>query len=415
MKDSLFEVESGRRHNFIGNRKTGKWVLIKKGEDKTNIPEIEDFEIEPIKFTGTRSILFNISHACNLACTYCHVGKEKDNMKMSFEVAEKAIDSVLELLPSNRQVTFHGSEPLANFPLIKHAVNYANGKIRFAMQSNGTLFNDDIISFLKKNNVGSGISLDGLRCHQDATRPYVGGYSTYDTVSKNIQKLRKDMGGLSVITVVSKNNVNDLREIAKDFERQGIYSLRFNPLFPTGGNMEDCPDVSTLTENVINIMDEYIERLDKEKNSLRITNSTDIIRTIFNEKKTYNCAKCSGTSNHPLMGVDINGDIYPCDFFWGRNEYKIGNIFEMSLKEAANHPKNFRVYRDISKVEECVDCDWTMYCGDGCPGGQVMNTGKLTGKNHYCEYNKGMLTYMAKKLPALVERGLVEKILFDQK
>jgi uncharacterized protein len=334
---------------------------------------------------------------------------------MSAKVVEKAVDRVLELPEDNRQVTFHGSEPLTNFPLIKHAIEYADGGIRWSMQSNGTLFNDDIVSFFKKHRVGAGISIDGLKCHQDETRPYLGGSSTYKAVVNNIEKVRDELGGLSVITVVSKNNVNDLQEIAEDFEKRGIYSLRFSPLFPTERNRQDCPDVSTLTRNVIGVMDKYLQKLVEDGNALRIMNSTDVLRGIFNEKKTYNCAKCSGSSSHPLMGIDINGDIYPCDFFWGRDEYKVGNIFEMSLVEALNHPKNFRVYRDISDVEECMDCDWTMYCGNDCPGGQVMGNGKLTGKDSYCEYNKGMLNFMAGKLPVLVENGLVEKILFDRK
>ena len=72
---------------------------------------------------------------------------------------------------------------------------------------------------------------------------------------------------------------------------------------------------------------------------------------------------------NPLLAIDIDGSIYPCDYFWKNTDFKIGNIFEMSLDEASESKNNFRNYRNVENIEECGICDWKRFCGRGCPGG----------------------------------------------
>lgn len=410
--EDLFVRKLEGSFDFVSNRETGAWVLTEE-TDLLKLTELIDSIPIPQKKTGrTAMTLLNIGRSCNLGCTYCHINPEKTNEKMSIEVGKKALDRVAELEKDDQLVIFHGSEPLVNYELIKELVIYGQSKgvVKFGMQTNGTLINDERLVFFKDNNVGIGISIDGLERHHNVTRPFLGGKSSYQVIMRNVQKTIDALGGVSVITVVSDNNVDDLEEIARDFENRGINSVRFSPLYPSK-DVYHIPNLDSLTSQMIKVYNTYLDRLFEGKAPIKISNFQETLRTVFAPKETTSCVKCSGGLRQPLMGIDINGEIYPCDFFWGREEYKIGNIKENSISEGIESPANFRNYRNFDSLEDCISCDWKTYCGSGCPGSSVMAEKGILSKDPYCEHTKAMFEYTVSKIPELHRRGLIRKIL----
>jgi len=117
-----------------------------------------------------------------------------------------------------------------------------------------------------------------------------------------------------------------------------------------------------------------------------------------------------GNGKNPLIGIDIDGLVYPCDFFWGRKEYSMGNIFENSLAECFDSRKNVRVYRDINQIAECNSCDWKMFCGGGCIGESVIK-GNLYSKTEYCNFWKEIFPFVAKNILRMYKRGMIKEIL----
>lgn len=413
--EDLFVRELEGPFNFVSNRETGEWVLT----EETDLSKLTDLasknSILPKEFDGAAMTLLNVGRACNLACTYCHVDPEKTNEKMSVETGKKALDRVAELKKRDRQVIFHGSEPLANYELIKELVLYGKsiGIERFGMQTNGTLLDGEKLAFFAEHNVGVGISIDGLERHHNFTRPFLRGGPSYQKIMENVARTIEYLGGVSAITVVSDNNVYDLEEIARDFESRGISSVRFSPLHPTKGEQDHSPDLDIYTSQMIAIYDRYLSELFAGRKPIKATNFQSILRTIFAPKETTNCVKCGGGSRQPLMGIDIDGEIYPCDFFWGRESYGVGNIGDTSIQEGVESKANFRNYRGLGSLEDCVPCDWKTYCGSGCPGASVMTGEGVLAKDPYCEHTKAMLEYTIAQIPKLYERGLIGKVLND--
>ena len=403
-------TDSNKKFVLYGN--TGKWALTNNVNEEVKKELTKPYFKK--RFRGTRLVVLNIGRQCNLDCNYCHVGDlKKENEVMSYKVGKKAIDRVLELDENNRRIVFHGSEPLMNFGVIKKIVDYSNKKtktIDFSMQTNGTLLDNENLGYMKKNKVSIGISLDGLKTHQDFNRPYRSGGSSYMDVVNNVEKTKDVQGGISVISVVTKYNVDDLLSIAKDFTRKGIDSVLFSPVSSTD-NSNIAPNPKVLTKNMLTLFDEYIFNIADSIKSVKIRNFRDALRTFFMDKITTNCVKCGGDDLHPLIAIDVNGSIYPCDFFWSRQEYSMGNIFDTSLNDAINSPKNMRVSRNLNGLESCIKCDWKMFCGSGCPGGSMKNGKGISAKNPYCYYSKKILEYTAKKIPFLHENRLIGKIL----
>ncbi|MCK5149583.1 radical SAM protein [Candidatus Pacearchaeota archaeon] len=411
----IFQLETFEDEiKFIADKDTGKWVL---GRDITQevIKKISNPFLEKIpKRVG--KIVLNMGRECNLDCTYCLVGNLKEQtLKLNMKVGKKVLEAVSEMDLHERNIVFHGSEPMMNYKVIKKLLRFNKDKLRnkisFSIQSNGTLFTKENLRLLESYRVGIGISLDGKEEHQNKQRPYKKGMSSYKKVIKNMEMVKNFQGNISTITVVTKNNVSDLVKITKSYENQGIESVLFAPVSPTK-NFQDIPNQKILTQNIQEVIDKYIKNTEKGVSTLKIRNLRDYLRIFFREKTTSNCLQCGSGTSQPILAIDSDGTIYPCDFFWGNEEYKIGNIFKMSLKEALISEKNMRCFRNVNEIPTCGDaCNWKRFCGGGCPGSNVSSDRGLNENSHYCQYNKKMFEYIAKKIPLLHTKGLIGKLI----
>ena len=65
---------------------------------------------------------------CNETCIYCHASRanmDQVETDMSKETAEKAVDIILSSTNPFVTIEFQGGEPLVNFEVVKHVVEYA--------------------------------------------------------------------------------------------------------------------------------------------------------------------------------------------------------------------------------------------------------------------------------------------------
>ena len=124
---------------------------------------------KPERLTSITS-WFHINNACNLGCDYCFVNKDKS--KMTREVQTKSLDRIYatSVLHDLNSVTikFAGGEPTLSINDMIWCYDYLtekfigkNTQLYFSILSNGTVLNEKLIEFLKRDNVGIGISLDG--------------------------------------------------------------------------------------------------------------------------------------------------------------------------------------------------------------------------------------------------------------
>ena len=148
----------------------------------------------------------NIAQDCNLRCKYCFLEQGPFGAKrrrMSAGVAFAAVDFLLRESreSENISLTFTGGEPLLNFKAIKSAVEYAQveaerkgKKAKFLIATNGTLFNDNIISFIKENQIEVQVSLDGDEETHDKMRIFPNGRGSYRVISLWLPQLLEDYG-----------------------------------------------------------------------------------------------------------------------------------------------------------------------------------------------------------------------------
>jgi uncharacterized protein len=164
-------------------------------------------------------VVLKVASRCNLACSYCYVYKKGDDSWrdrpsiMPDRVYEAALERTRRHCQRSRQpsvtLTFHGGEPCLlgaeRFDAwCRRAITVlgATVRVRFCLQTNGTLLNETWADLIKTHDVNIAVSLDGPKDVHDAARVDHGGRGSYDAVRKGIQYLQSANIPLQVLSVI---------------------------------------------------------------------------------------------------------------------------------------------------------------------------------------------------------------------
>ncbi|MCL2650112.1 MAG: radical SAM protein [Candidatus Azobacteroides sp.] len=188
--------------------------------DKAAIEDIVNYYNENILL---RKFCLEVTEDCNYRCKYCPNTLAKDYRQhtktyMSFEVAKESIDyyfrqyvkvfnklndqaKALILDIASPTLSWYGGEPLLNFDVIVNSAEYfktlpwhlygiPNDQLKFSMNTNLSIMNEDILKFLVENDVILFVSLDGPKEEHDKCRVFTNGKGTFDVAYANLIKMR---------------------------------------------------------------------------------------------------------------------------------------------------------------------------------------------------------------------------------
>ena len=181
-----------------------------------------------------------IGPICNLDCKYCFYlekedlyeqerRKERPSWEMPPEVLESYIRQYIEA-QSVPEISFawQGGEPtLLGVRFFRRVIElqnkYANGKtITNALQTNGTLLDDEWGAFFKEHNFLIGLSVDGPREMHDAYRVDKRGRSSFERVMAGMEVLKKHQVEFNTLTVVSRVNSQHPLEVLLLGKRRSV-------------------------------------------------------------------------------------------------------------------------------------------------------------------------------------------------
>ncbi len=162
---------------------TAFWSLLKKDKigdalaDSSGLMQEfhkkrDDFvkEIDNLRFgLKPSAVYFNPTERCNLNCSYCYIPEtmRQGGVQMSEDQLISALSILKEFfnktLPQDRlpQIIFHGSEPMLAREAVFAGIKKFRNDFLFGVQTNGTLLDEESISFLTSEGIGIGLSLDG--------------------------------------------------------------------------------------------------------------------------------------------------------------------------------------------------------------------------------------------------------------
>jgi len=329
---------------------------------------------------------------CNLGCRYCfYLEKETlypaaEKWRMSPEVLESFIRQYIES-QDTPEVNFawQGGEPtLLGVDFFQRVValqrQYAGGKkISNALQTNGTLLNDEWCGFLHDEQFLIGLSIDGPRRLHDACRVDKRGGSSFDAVMRGLDCLKRRQVEFNTLTVVNRQNSQHALEVYQFLTQIGSQFLQFIPLVERVGRSgegfamppQDEPDAEVLPYSVepeqygrflCGIFDYWVRR-DVGRVFVQVF---DVALGIWSGHGSSLCVFAPECGR--AMALEHSGDVYSCDHFV-YPRYKLGNLLNQSLRELADGAPQAKFGSDKQDAlpAYCRRCEVQFACNGECP------------------------------------------------
>lgn len=356
---------------------------------KENMLFTEDFYKEIVLNDKSPSYIkamcLNVAHDCNLKCKYCFASEgsyEGKRSLMSAEVGKKAIDFVIKNsgYRHNIEIDLFGGEPLMNFDAVKEIIEYAkeqekihNKNIRFTITTNATLLNDEIMEYIDKNMGNVILSIDGRREVNDNIRIRYDGSGTFDTILPKIKKMveKRDKNKQYYVRGTFTHENIDFYNDVVFLADQGFNEISIEPVVledenPLAIKKEDLP---VIFEQYEKIAKELIERKKAGKAFKFYHFNIDINGGPCVYKRVSGCG-----AGYEYVAVTPEGDIYPCHQFVGKEEFKLGNVFDGRIDEKlSNEFKNAHIYNK----PKCMNCWARFYCSGGCQANNYSFNGNI--------------------------------------
>jgi len=211
-------------------------------------------------------VTVNLTNRCNQNCIYCEIGQ--DHSSPAVEVLSPAdILWILDEMASHniRKISLCGGEPFL-FEGIIDVVAYARKKnIRCSITTNGMtahMLSESDLDVLKESRTEINISVDSFHdTVQSVTR---GSPAALPNALKSIRKLSEKHIPVTVLTVISKFNYQDLYNFITDAYNIGIKQVLFQPVIYYSNYPERRPiDEKSLLNVSIDKLDILMEELSK--------------------------------------------------------------------------------------------------------------------------------------------------------
>ena len=333
-----------------------------------------------------KAVCLNIIHGCNLRCKYCFAdeGEYHGNKGvMSVETAKKAIDYVIKRSGprKNIEIDLFGGEPTLIMDTIKEIIQYArdneakwNKNIRFTMTTNATLLNDEMMEFMDKEMGNIILSLDGRKEVNDRVRIKADGSGSYDDILPNIKKMisKRTKGKTYYVRgTFTRDNV-DFYEDVVSMLNEGFREISIEPVV-----LEDGHPLAIREEDIPEIFDNY-DKLYNEMARRKREGKDEFTFYHFNiDLQGGPCVykRISGCgSGFEYVAITPQGDVYPCHQFVGKEEYKLGSVFDDTYD--AELGKKFKKAHIYNKPK-CRECWARFYCSGGCQANNVNFNGDM--------------------------------------
>lgn len=358
------------------------------------------------------AVLKPVSTRCNLRCVYCYHWGQKTHLAtrgktMTLGLAKSLIEQVLELNDGRAEFIWHGGEPLLAGPtfyeeVLKAQKQFGGDKpLANSLQTNGTLVNEYWASFFHRAGWKVGVSLDGPAEIHNTNRVTVSGEGSFDLTIRGIELLKEAGVGVGISAVVTRVSLGREAEIF-ELLLSLTNSFDFSPYIigpdPDEAAQKIAISDSEFAEFECRMFDIWWA---KDNPKIRIRSLSNVVKAALGQTPTV-CALGGSCTN--FIGVDSNGDVYPCGRFLGQKPLLLGNLNKQSLVEIlksdtygwfAQHVNNLSV--------ECRECKWFYACHGGCMYERYAGGRMFVDKTPLCETHKIIYEHVSNKVAVTKE------------
>ncbi len=304
---------------------------------------------------------------CNLQCQYCYQHPQRDAANIAHSYDMSAMKEALAL--GEGPFTLFGGEPLmmAKADLAElwawgHEHHGAN-----AVQTNGTLIDDEHIRMFRRYTVRVGLSLDGPEAHNDAR--WLGTLERTRVATDRAQRALERLcdEGIPVGLIVTLHSTNasprrlpGLLSWVRALASRGLRSLRLHLLESDSGAVRDAYALSD--EHNIIAMRQFLA-LSRELPRLRVEPFGDMRRMLAGEDESAGCTwrGCDPYDTEAVQGIEGDGSRSNC----GRTN-KDGIDFQPAGTRGME--RSLALHSTPQEHGGCQGCRFFLMCKGQCPG-----------------------------------------------
>jgi len=268
-----------------------------------------------------------ITDSCNHKCSWCYDSyHNKEKKYMSLNNLKIILDKMYDI--GIIQITITGGEPLEHPQFEKIVEMISNYGFIFHLNTNGDLLDDDLLNYLKDNELKQiSFNFQGSKWHDKIHK-----LESYERLKKIIVKT-KEIGIETVAAIVIGGyNINDLDTIFKEADNLNVDRLR----------VWDVVNSHSFLNNIeIKGMFDISQNLAKKLGY----NHTVSYDPLVNGDIQIKCIAGSGLYTH----INIDGKMVWCPAY--TNKEYIANWIEDSSEELI---KKYIMYN--KKIESSIDC-----------------------------------------------------------
>ncbi len=303
-----------------------------------------------------------LTHYCNLSCSFCCYRPFQGGGNRDLDTCGwmTIIDKLAELKVF--QIKILAGEPLLRRDIKDILQHIADRKMRFFLNSNGTLLNEDFAGFLAglQRCDGVQISIDGMEQEHDAIR----GRGNWHKAVNAVKILKKFSIPVTVNMVLTGGNfrksiaaVDRLQQLLEpDVFRISSVSDSFNEVDAEHGVLSDEQYVQMMLA-VLRLKERY-----RNIRSNFLVMHKEITRPEISDGNTF----C--TIPEQSICIAANGDVIACP---NAVNHVAGNSLAVPLQELwrSDCMENFRREVKCGSLlpAECDGCRYRFYCKRCCP------------------------------------------------
>ena len=360
----------------------------------------------------SRTITFQVTDACNLACSYCYQ-INKGTRRMKFEYAKKLIDMLLtgdERLAGYIDIKtspaiiieFIGGEPFLEIDLIEQICDYfVNTAIemchqwatmyRISICSNGVLYFDERVQhFLNKyrNVISFSVTIDGNKELHDSCRVFPDGRPSYDlAVAAANDWISRGYYMGSKITI-APGNLKYLYDAITHMVDLGYEEINANCVYEKGWTLEHAQQFYVELKR---IADYWIDNNLVDTHYLAL-----FVDSFFHPKEEDDLQNWCGGNGY-MLSMDPDGYLYPCIRYMESSigteikPYRIGHV-DIGIGQTECHKNCIdclnKIDRRTQSTDECFYCPIAEGCS-WCTAYNFQENGTPDSRCTYiCEMHK---------------------------
>lgn len=355
------------------------------------------------------TLIMKATRLCNLRCTYCHSWRTGPNQTMTFPVLARATRDTLAD-PSVRWVDFvwHGGEatvlPVSFYRKalwLQERFRRPGQVVLNTVQTNGTRLTDDWLAFLRDNDMGVGVSLDGPPEVHDARRVDAAGRPTSARVRDGLRRLQDAAIGRWGVLMVVDAAVADVgpRRLLDYLVSAGVGRVAVLNVLPENTPQGAEPRGAYLPfPAFVQFLRELFDVWRSEyRDRIVVRELADLAGQLQGEppKICVFAGECFGA----YLTVEPTGEVSACDKYIDDGDYRFGHVLQGSLEGVQLGERLASVRAENRRaVERMAACRWFSVCHGGCPHDRYTGERRLPGYDGSCCGLAPLLEHMATTL-----------------